>query len=70
MCDVAHRHEFSTVHGDLKGVSLTFSVCLSPCRQAKQANVLVDNAGSARVVVYLSVVLSPETISFSWETLF
>lgn len=76
MCGVAYLHELSIVHGDLKGVSLTFSTRLPPCRQVKQANVLVDNTGSARVADFglmsmcnLSTNLLSETVFSSGGTL-
>jgi len=71
MSGVAYLHEFGIVHGDLKGVS-PMLMRLSSHSRVAQANVLVDNMGTAQVtdfglmaIVDLStVVLSRSAVSY------
>ena len=76
---VAFLHKIRVVHGDLKGVRPTLLTPLSFRSRAKwQANILVDDAGAARVADFglmtmadLSTVLLSETAvsfggTFSW----
>ena len=74
---VVYLHELKIVHGDLKGVSLMFWVCgYLTYKRIEQANVLVDNAGTARLAdfglmstVALSTVLFSESVVSSGGTL-
>jgi len=75
MSGVAYLHELRIVHGDLKGVSLAFLMPLLPRSQVKQANVLIDNMGTARVADFglmimadLSTILISETAVSSGGT--
>ena len=70
---VAFLHKIRVVHGDLKGVSPTLlTPFLFPSREKRQANILVDNAGAARVADFglmtmadlSTILLSETTVSF------
>jgi len=65
---VAYLHELGIVHGDLKGVSPTFSTRLSPHRQVKQANILVDNTCTARVADFGLMAMTDLSAVFFSET--
>ena len=66
MSGVAYLHEAEIVHGDLKGVSPMILTRPSHHRQVKQANILVDSAGTARVADFgLMTVTDLRTALFS-----
>ena len=73
---MAYLHELVIIHGDLKGVSATFLTHPSHHSQVKQANILVDNAGTARIADFglmtmadLSTILISATVVSSGGTL-
>ena len=79
MAGVAYLHNFDISHGDLKGVGVTsLTDTFLTINEWTQANILIDNAGIARVadfglmsmvdlsVVLLSITAVPTAGTFCW----
>ena len=69
MSGVTYFHDLGIVHADIKGVRpMTFRYpLLGPHSRAKQANILVDNVGVARVADFGLMTITDLTATFLSE---